>query len=155
MNFPLTTTLNRIWACNPCEEGKQLALKAAGKHAPDDEPITYQQIVEAVEIEDALWCCRAETRYNTEWRLFYDWCTKQEQKTMADLVSMDELKAAKQYADKYPFHKTFSAARAAYRSALRASCAAGAKNGDAGLAAARESQREAFVQLVTSGSVSK
>jgi len=98
MTYPLTTTLNRIWACDPCDTAKRRALKAAGKGAPDDEPITYQQIIEAVGLEDALWCCRAEPQYSKEWRLFGVWCARQVQHLISDQRSIDALDVAERYA---------------------------------------------------------
>lgn len=98
MTYPITTTLNRIWACNPCAEGKKRALKAAGKYAPDDEPITYQQIVEAVGFDDALWCCYAEPQHHREWRLFAVWCARQVQPLMTDPRCVQALDAAERHA---------------------------------------------------------
>lgn len=97
MNFPLTTTLNRIWACNPCAEGKERALKAAGKDAPDDEPITYQQIVEATGIKDALWCCKAEPHYDLIWRKYAVRCARKVQGLLDDKRSIEALNVAERF----------------------------------------------------------
>ena len=159
MTYPLTTTLNRIWACNPCAEGKERALKAAGKNAPDDEPITYQQIVEAVGLDDALWCCRAEPQYDREWRLFAVWCARQVQHLMSDQRSIDALDVAERYAHGEATDKQLDAARAAW-DASRASAWDSAWDSvrdpdwaawDAAWDAARAAQRNAFIQLITTG----
>ena len=153
MSYPMTTTLNRIWACNPCDEGKKRALEAAGKAAPDDEPITYQQIIEAVGLEDALWCCKAEPRYNREWRLFAVWCARQVQHLMADERSIAALDMAERYANGEATDEELAAARAAARAAASAAAsdAARAASSDAAWAAAWAAQRNAFIQLVATG----
>ena len=97
--FPLTTTLNRIWAANPCKQGKEKALKAAGKTAPDDELITYAQIVEAVGSDEALWCCRAEPQHSRLWRLFAVWCARRVQPADADPRSIAALDVAERHAN--------------------------------------------------------
>ena len=187
MAYPLTTTLNRIWACNPCDEGKRRALRAAGKNAPDDEPITYQQIVEAVGLDDALWCCQAEPQHNREWRLFAVWCARQVQHLMTDERSIAALDVAERHANgeatgeelDAAWAAAWAAAGAAARAATCASArsaaicaraaawaaakdaagaaakdAAGAAAGAAAWdarAAAMAAQRNAFIQLVTTG----
>lgn len=143
MSYPLTTTLNRIWACNPCDKGKERALRAACKDAPDDEPITYQQIIEAVGLEDAMWCCRAEPQYSREWRLFAVWCARQVQHLMANEHSINALDVAERHAHGEATDEDLAAACAAawddaavWAAAWDAACAA---------------QREAFIQLVITG----
>ena len=155
MTYPLTTTLNRIWACNPCDEGKRRALRAAGKNAPDDEPITYQQIVEAVGLDDALWCCRAEPQYDREWRLFAVWCARQVQHLMSDQRSIDALDVAERYAHGEATDEQLVAARAAAWvaawDAARASARAAGASARAAGDAAGAAQRNAFIQLITTG----
>lgn len=140
MTYLITTTLNRIWACDPCYEGKARALAAAGKTEPDDEPIPFAAIVDAVGIEDALWCCRAEPEHAREWRLFAVWCARRVQHLMADQRSIDALDLAERYANGAATQAELAAARAA---ALAA----------AGDAAAGDAQRAAFIQLVTDGTL--
>ncbi|MEY4213104.1 MAG: hypothetical protein RL458_1330 [Pseudomonadota bacterium] len=194
MSYPLTTTLNRIWACRPCDEGKRRALRAAGKNAPDDKPITYQQIIDAVGLKDALWCCKAEPRYNREWQLFAVWCARQVQHLMIDERSINALDVAERHANGEATYEELaaagsaawdaawaaagsaawsaawsaaraardaawaaagSAARAAARAARDAAwAAAGSAAGSAAWAArdaAMAAQRNAFIQLVTTG----
>ena len=165
MIYPMTTTLNRIWACNPCDEGKERALRTAGKDAPDDEPITYQQIVESVGLDDALWCCRAEPQYDRKWRLFAVWCARQVQHLISDQRSLDALDVAERYANGEATDEELAAARDAARAAARAAAlavasyaasyaawaAARAVASYAAWAAARADQRNAFIQLVTIG----
>ena len=187
MSYLMTTTLNRIWACNPCDEGRWRALRAAGKNAPDDEQITYQQIVEAVGLDDALWCCQAEPQYDREWRLFAVWCARQVQHLMSDQRSIDALDVAERYAHGEATDEQLDAARAAARDAAwdawdaaepapwaaawavtratarapwatardtaRAPLDAAAAQALLGetVAATGDAQRDAFIQLVTTG----
>lgn len=141
MTYPLTTTLNRIWACNPCDGGKRRALQATGKNAPDDEPITYQQIVESVGLDDALWCCRAEPQYEREWRLFAVWCARQVQHLMDDERSINALDVVERHAHGEATDEDLTSAKDAAWDAAK----------DAARAAARSSQRDAFIQLITTG----
>jgi hypothetical protein len=177
MSYPLTTTLNRIWACNPCAEGKKRALKAAGKDAPDDEPITFAQIAEAVGLNDALWCCQAEPQHSKEWRLFAIWCARQVQHLITDDRSIAALDVAERHANGEASDEELAAARAAAEDAARAAewaawaawaaawdaalAAAGGAARAAALAAARDAagggawaaQHQAFIQLVTTGTL--
>ena len=180
--FPLTTTLNRIWAANPCKEGKEKALKAAGKTAPDDELITYAQIVEAVGSDDALWCCRAEPQHSRLWRLFAVWCARRVQPADADPRSITALDVAERHANGEASDGELAVARAdAWDAAARAAADAADAALDAALDAAaaaaaaawdaaawataaadaawaadaqqRAAQRAAFLQLVTTGTL--
>ena len=56
----ITTTLNRIREHSPCPAGWEKLLKHLGKTGPDDEVLPFSEIVQAIGIDDALWCCRAE-----------------------------------------------------------------------------------------------
>jgi hypothetical protein len=96
--FPLTTTLNHIKACNPCNTGWQAGLKAAGKTEPDDEPISYEAILDAVGIEKALWCCQAEKQHSGLWRRYAIWCARRVQHLMTDERSIAALDVAKRHA---------------------------------------------------------
>jgi hypothetical protein len=174
MTYPITTTLNRIFDANPCINGRKRALAAAGKSQPDDEPITFQQIVDAVGIADALWCCRAEPQHSRVWRLYAVWCARQVQHLMADPRSVaaldvaerhangqatdDELAAANSAAWSAAEPAAWSAAESATRSAAwAASWAARAATRsaawDASWDSARSAQQEAFIQLVTTGTL--
>jgi hypothetical protein len=97
--FPLTTTLNRIYACKPCAEGRVKALWETGKSEPDDEPITYAQIVDRVTLHYTLWCCRAEPQHANLWRRYAVWCARQVQHLMTDLRSIEALDVAERYAN--------------------------------------------------------
>ena len=172
MSYPLTTTLRRIWACDPCAEGKRRALAASGKNNPDDEPITYAAIIEAASVEDAIWCMRAEPQHKREWRLFAVWCARQVQHLMGDERSIAAVDVAERYANGRATSEELDAARDAARDAawdaVRASSAAWAAARaawaaaraaawdaawDAARDAARDAQRQAFIQLVSTGTL--
>ena len=97
--FPLTTTLNKIHACNPCSKGWEAGLAAAGKSIPDNEPITYEQILSAVGIKNALWCCRAESQHSKLWQRYAIWCANQVRHLMTDQRSIDAIDVAARYVD--------------------------------------------------------
>lgn len=133
--FPLTTTLNRIKTCDPCDDGWQAGLKAASKTEPDDEPISYEAILNAVGIDNALWCCRAETQYESLWRRYAVWCARQVQHLMADQRSITALDVAERHANgEATDSELASAADAAWDTAMDAAM-------DAVKASARTSAR--------------
>jgi hypothetical protein len=95
----LTTTLNRILEHSPCPSGWEKLLKHLGKTQADDEPLPYSTIVESNGLDDALWCCRTEPRYDKEWKLFAVWCARQVQHQMTDQRSITALDVAERYAN--------------------------------------------------------
>jgi hypothetical protein len=112
-------------------------LDAAGKDTPDDEPISYEAIIDAVGLESALWCCRAEPELDNQWRLFAVWCARQVQHLMTDPRSVKALDVAELHAVGQATDDDLAAAWAAARAAAWA--AAGA----AAWAAARAATRAA------------
>jgi len=121
---PITTTLNRIRAHNPCESGWRKLLAGLGKTNADDEPLPYARIVEINGFDDALWACRAEPQYSREWRLFAVWCARQVEHLMADQRSRDALDVAERYANSAATADELDAARAAVDAAWAAAWAA-------------------------------
>ena len=94
----LTTTLNRIREHNPCLLRWKKLLKHLGKTEPDDEPLTYLTILESNGLDDALWCCSVEPKYDKEWRLYAVWCARRVQHLMTDPRSLKALDVAEAYA---------------------------------------------------------
>ena len=131
--YPLTTTLNRIWDCSPCEDGWEQGLAAAGKLQGDDDPITYAAIIDAVGLENALWCCRAEPQYTNIWRRYAVWRAKQVQHLMTDDRSVAALEVAERHAEGLATDDELAAAIAAAIAAAEAS--AEARDWDAASAA--------------------
>ena len=95
----ITTTLNRIRAHGPCEDGWRKLLSGLGKTAADDEPLPFARIVEINGIDDALWCCRAEPQHEKDWRLYTVWCARQVQHRMTDPRSIAALDVAERHAE--------------------------------------------------------
>jgi hypothetical protein len=113
MSYPLTTTLNNIAKCSPCSSGFKRGLVAANKKIPDDERISYESIIDAVGLADALWCCRAEPQHDKEWRRFAVWCARQVQHLMNDQRCIDALDVAEAHANGCATDSELAAARAA------------------------------------------
>ena len=142
------TTLNKIKACSPCEEGWKQLLKYLGKTKADDEPLRFLTILESNGLDDALWCCRAAPDYDREWGLFAVWCARQVQHLMTDQRSLDALDVAERFANgeatseelRAAWDAAWAAARdAAWDAAWAAAWdAAWAAAGDAAIAAARD-----------------
>ena len=129
--FPITTTLNRIYSCHPCHSRWSLGMDAAGKSEPDDEPISYEAILDAVGLDDALWCCQAEPQHAGLWRRFAVWSARQVQYLMTDQRSIAALDVAERHANGDATDQELAAAGAA----------------------AWAAQSAAFRQLVTTGTM--
>ena len=131
---PITTTLNRIRAHRPCENGWKKLMAGLGKTQADDEPLPYARIVEVNGMADALWACRAEPQHAKEWRLFAVWCTRRVEHLMTDQRSRDALNVAERYANGEASDKELAAAWDAAAWAAED--------------AARDAQRERFLEIV-------
>ena len=94
----ITTTLKRIKAHSPCEDGWKKLLNHLGKTKADDEPLSFAVILKSNGVEDALWCCRCEPQYAKEWRLFAVWCVRQQAHLLTDQRSKDALDVAERHA---------------------------------------------------------
>lgn len=135
MTFPLTTTLNRIHACRPCADGWRRGLAALGKTQGDDEPLSFAELVDLLELDDVLWCCRSAPEYDAHWRRFTLWCAREVQDQLTDPRSLQALDVAERHAAGAASDDELAAARAAAE------------------AAARQRQAVAFRQLVTDGTL--
>ena len=122
----ITTTLNRIRACDPCASGWSKLLAGLGKTAADDERLPYAEIVRINGIDDALWACRAEPQHAREWRLFAVWCARKVQHLTTDHRSAAALDVAERYANGEATDTELAAARAAAWDAARAAALAAA-----------------------------
>jgi len=135
----ICTSLSRIRAHQPCEDGWRKLLAGLGKTEADNEPLPYARIVEINGISDALWACRAEPQYAKEWRLFAVWCARQVEHLMTDERSKRACDVAERYALGQATDEELAAARdaarAAARDAARAAWAAWAVASDAASAA--------------------
>lgn len=98
MKLPLTTTLNRIWPfLNYNKISQYILLEALGKDVPGDEVITYQKVAESIDLHDTLRCCGAEPEYGNLWRLYAVWCARQVQNLMTDPRSIEAMDVAERY----------------------------------------------------------
>jgi hypothetical protein len=143
---PICTTLNRIRAHQPCEDGWRKLLAGLGKTEADNEPLPYARIVEINGIADALWACRAEPQYAKEWRLFAVWCARQVEHLMTDERSKRACDVAERYALGQATDEELAAAWDAASDA--ASDAARAAASDAAWAAALDAQTKKFLEIV-------
>lgn len=131
-----TTTLNKIRACHPCEEGWAKLLRHLGKTKADDEPLPFVTILESNGLDDALWCCKTAPEYDREWRLFAVWCARQVQHLMPDPRSVAALEVAERYANGQATNEELAATRAAACAAARDAATAAARAARAASAAA-------------------
>ena len=111
------TTLNRIKAHSPCEDGWKKLLKHLGKTKADDARLSFATIVKSNGLADALWCCRVEPQYAKEWRLYAVWCARRVQHLMTDPRSVAALDVAELYAHGKATDGELAAADAAARAA--------------------------------------
>ena len=130
------TTLNKIRAHGPCENGWRKLLKHLGKMEADDEPLLLLTVLNSNGAEDCLWCLRSVPEHDREWRLFAVWCARKVQHLMTDPRSIAALDVVERFANGEATAEELAAARAA-RAARDAGAAAWAAwdAGDAGDAA--------------------
>ena len=95
-----TTTFARIKAARPCESNYKQALRKAGglRKYGENTPITVRQIVEAVGLDDALWCLRTMPEHNARWRLLAVRYARRVQHLMRDPRSVAVLDVAERHA---------------------------------------------------------
>jgi hypothetical protein len=93
------TTLNKIRECSPCTDGWEKLLTHLGKTKADDEPLSFETIIDSNGMDDALWCIRAAPEYSREWRIFAVWCAREVQHLMTDPRSINALDVAERYAN--------------------------------------------------------
>jgi len=67
----LYTTLNKIREISPCEDGWKILLTHLNKTKADDEQLDFKTIIEAIGIEDTLWCLKTQ-----EFKDYYKFCTR-------------------------------------------------------------------------------
>ena len=96
-----TTTLARIKAANPCADSWQRALRKTGglRKYGADTPITVRQIVDAMGLDDALWCLRTMPEHNNRWRLLAVRYARTVQHRMTDPRSLAALDVAERHAN--------------------------------------------------------
>jgi len=118
------TTLNKIKAHRPCQDGWKKLLKHLGKTRADDEPLSFEHILNSNGLYDALWCCRTAPEYDKEWRLYAVWCARSVQHLITDKRSIAAIDVAERYANGEATADELKAARAAGAAAWAAARAA-------------------------------
>lgn len=65
-----TTTLEKIFRCEPCDSGWSKLLDGLGKDYMDNEPLPIVSILDINGLHDAVWSLRSITDHDKEIRLF-------------------------------------------------------------------------------------
>ena len=123
----MQTTLNKIRAHSPCENGWKKLLINLGKTKADDEPLALTTILESNGLEDALWCLRAVDGHQREMRLYAVECARSVQHLMTDKRSLDALDAAEHFANGKATQQELDAAKDAAMDAAWAATGATAR----------------------------
>ena len=95
----LVTTLNKIKKQYPCKNSWKKLLRKVGKKKADNDELSFLTILEAIGLNDTLWCCRTAPEYDKEWRLFAVWCARQVQHLMIDERSINAVNVAERFAN--------------------------------------------------------
>ncbi len=127
----MTTTLNKIKAHSPCEDGWNKLLNHLGKTHADDEPLSIATIIQSNGIKDAVWALRAVEGKDKEIRLFAADCAESvlhiyEKKYPNDDRPRKAVQAARDYANGVIGKDELAAARDAAWAAGGAAWAASA-----------------------------
>ena len=144
--LPITTTLIRIRAHSPCEDGWTTLLAGLGKTKADAEPLAYATILRINGIDDALWCCRAEPQHAAIWRMAAVRFARRVQHLMKDPRSIAAIDVAERAAQGLATDAELAAAGDAAEDAAW-DAAWGAAWG-AAWDAEREAQAAIFLELV-------
>ena len=120
------TTLNKIRAFKPCEDGWKKLLQHLNKTKADDEQLSIITILDSNGMNDALWCLRSVDGYDREIRRYAVWCARQVQHLMTDPRSIAALDVAERYACGHATEDDLRKARDAAEGAVWASAGASA-----------------------------
>jgi hypothetical protein len=77
MTYESTTTLARIRAANPCQDGWTRLLAYLGKTKADDEPLPLLTVLDSNGLDDALWVLSFAMPDDRLARHFQAWCAEQ------------------------------------------------------------------------------
>jgi hypothetical protein len=121
----MTTTLNKIKAHSPCENGWDKLLNHLGKTKADDEPLSIATIIQSNGTKDAVWALCAVEGKDKEIRLFAADCAESvlhiyEKRYPNDDRPRKAIQAARDYANGVIGKDELAAARAAAWDAARA-----------------------------------
>lgn len=96
-DFPLMTTLRRLDRLHHCERGRIRLATYLGKTRPDDEPLPFEEVLNAVGLLMATNCCPAEPDHERHWRRFAVWCARQ----VEHLIQSPECASALDVAERF------------------------------------------------------
>lgn len=113
------TTLNRIREHVPSADVWRKLLAHLGKTAADDEPLAYSVVLEAVGLNGALWCLRAEPQHSNIWRMYAVRTARSVQHLMGDERSLRALDVAERHARGAATDSELVTAQAAARAVAR------------------------------------
>ena len=159
--YASTTTLARIRAVSPCEDGWRKLLGSLGKTGADDEPLDLLTVLDSNGLDDALWVLSYAMPDDRLARHFRAWCAEQvlhlfeaerpNDTRVRDQIAMlrnDEADDAAREAARKAAWAAWAAAREAARYAARAATwaawAAEAARAAAWAAEAAEASRAAW-----------
>jgi hypothetical protein len=77
LKYQSTTTLSRIRATGPCEDGWEKLLAHLGKTKADDEPLPLLTVLDSNGFDDALWVLSLAMTDDRLARHFQAWCAEQ------------------------------------------------------------------------------
>ncbi len=109
--YPLTTTTSRLDACGPCGQGRSIRFRLGTE--PSDQLISYEQLLDTLGLNDALWCCRAEPSHSPIWRRYAVWCARRVQHFLVDQRLINALDVAERHASGNASDEELAAAEAA------------------------------------------
>ena len=116
----LTTTLNRIRAHGLCASEWATLLDYLDKTEADDEPLSFEIILEAIGLDDAILCLGAEPQHEREYRRFAVWCARQSLRSATNRWLMSLLDVAERHANGEATDEDLAAAREAAYAAGKA-----------------------------------
>lgn len=112
----ITVTLQQIIDARPCYDPRDKGLLAADHDL--NVPITFNQIVELVGVDNAIWCLRATEELTAISRQFALDCAERVRHLMADERSTNALDVAKRYLTGEASEKELAAARVVAHAAI-------------------------------------
>ena len=92
------TTLNKIRAHQPCQEGWEKLLRHLGKTQADDEPLDLLTILASNGLDETLGCLRTLPEHDALWRLYAVGCARKVQHLLTDPRSLNALDVAQRHA---------------------------------------------------------
>ena len=93
------TTLNKIFEAKPVEKIWLGLLAHLNKTDPDDEPLPLSTVLDAVGLDECLWCLQTVPEHDREWRLYAIRCARKVQHLATNQRNDRVLEVAKKFAN--------------------------------------------------------